>query len=149
MIGAVAQTVLWSVVFYFASPAASAAYLTVSEIFPLEIRALAISIFYSLGIPPPISSGLSFPAQRVRCQVRASAAWWRQAFLGTCYRPDKRKTSSTATLRRPHSCLSLQWSKRPLGLTQSKSLWKASLCLFLYSRPTLPPPPNQPPQPLP
>lgn len=38
-----------SVVFYIASSAASAAYLTVSEIFPLEIRAFAIAIFYALG----------------------------------------------------------------------------------------------------
>ena len=37
------------VVFFFASPAASAAYLTVSETFPLEIRALTIAIFYAVG----------------------------------------------------------------------------------------------------
>ena len=37
------------VVFFFASPAASAAYLTVSETFPLEIRALAIAVFYAVG----------------------------------------------------------------------------------------------------
>jgi MFS family permease len=43
------QTALWTVIFFFASAAASAAYLTVSEIFPLEIRALAIAFFYSLG----------------------------------------------------------------------------------------------------
>ncbi len=43
------QTVLWTAMFFFASPAASSAYLTVSEIFPLEIRALAIAIFYSAG----------------------------------------------------------------------------------------------------
>lgn len=43
------QTVLWTVIFFFASAAASSAYLTVSEIFPLEIRALAIAFFYSLG----------------------------------------------------------------------------------------------------
>lgn len=43
------QTVMWTVIFFFASPAASSAYLTVSEIFPLEIRAMAISFFYSLG----------------------------------------------------------------------------------------------------
>jgi MFS family permease len=36
-------------VFFFASPAASAAYLTVSETFPIEIRAMAIAIFYALG----------------------------------------------------------------------------------------------------
>jgi len=39
----------WSVTFFFASAAASAAYLTVAESFPLEIRALAIAIFYALG----------------------------------------------------------------------------------------------------
>jgi MFS family permease len=42
-------TVWWSVTFFFASAGASAAYLTVSEIFPLEIRASAISFFYAIG----------------------------------------------------------------------------------------------------
>jgi MFS family permease len=37
------------IVFFFASPAASAAYLTVSETFPIEIRALTIAIFYAIG----------------------------------------------------------------------------------------------------
>src|SRR3712207_8402418 len=37
------------VVFFFASAAASSAYLTVSETFPLEIRALAIAVFYAIG----------------------------------------------------------------------------------------------------
>lgn len=46
---ATTQTVLWSVIFFFASAAASSAYVTVSEIFPLETRAFAIAIFYSLG----------------------------------------------------------------------------------------------------
>ena len=36
-------------IFFFASAAASSAYLTVSETFPLEIRALAIAIFYAVG----------------------------------------------------------------------------------------------------
>lgn len=36
-------------IFFFASPAASAAYLTVSETFPLEVRALAIALFYAIG----------------------------------------------------------------------------------------------------
>ena len=49
VLSAVSQTVLWSTIFFFASPAASSAYLTVSEIFPLETRALAIAFFYSLG----------------------------------------------------------------------------------------------------
>jgi len=43
------QTLAWMVVFFFASAAASSAYLTVSETFPLEIRALAIAVFYAFG----------------------------------------------------------------------------------------------------
>ena len=41
--------ILFTLVFFVASSAASAAYLTVSEIFPLEVRALALAVFYSLG----------------------------------------------------------------------------------------------------
>jgi MFS family permease len=48
-INATQQTVAWMAVFFFASAAASSAYLTVSEIFPLEIRALAIAVFFALG----------------------------------------------------------------------------------------------------
>ena len=43
------QTLLWATTFFFASAAASAGYLTVSEIFPLEMRALAIAFFYAVG----------------------------------------------------------------------------------------------------
>ncbi|WP_454056589.1 MFS transporter [Cupriavidus sp. Marseille-Q8015] len=39
----------WSAVFFLASAAASSAYLTASEVFPLEMRALAISVFYAVG----------------------------------------------------------------------------------------------------
>jgi MFS family permease len=46
---AATQTIAWSVVFFFASAGASAAYLTVSEIFPLELRAMAIAFFYAAG----------------------------------------------------------------------------------------------------
>ena len=48
-LGATGQTAAWMVVFFFASAAASSAYLTVAETFPLEIRALAIAAFYALG----------------------------------------------------------------------------------------------------
>jgi MFS family permease len=46
---ATSQTVAWSVTFFFASAAASAANLTVAENFPLEVRALAIAVFYAFG----------------------------------------------------------------------------------------------------
>jgi len=43
------QTLLWAVIFFFASAAASSAYLTVSEVFPLELRGMAIALFYASG----------------------------------------------------------------------------------------------------
>ncbi|WP_435016997.1 MFS transporter [Tundrisphaera sp. TA3] len=46
---ATTQTALWSVIFFFASAASSSAYLTVSEVFPLEMRGMAIALFYSAG----------------------------------------------------------------------------------------------------
>jgi len=46
---ATSMTLVWTAVFFFASPAASSAYLTVSESFPLEMRALAIALFYAFG----------------------------------------------------------------------------------------------------
>jgi MFS family permease len=46
---ALTQTLAWCVIFFFASAGASAAYLTVSELFPLEIRATAIAIFFVIG----------------------------------------------------------------------------------------------------
>jgi MFS family permease len=66
-LSATTQTLAWSVVFFFASAAASAAYLTVGESFPLEMRALAIAIFYSLG------TGLG----------GIVAPWWFGVLIGT------------------------------------------------------------------
>jgi MFS family permease len=55
---ATTQTVAWTVIFFFASAGASAAYLTVSEVFPMETRALAIAAFYALGT---FAGGVSGP----------------------------------------------------------------------------------------
>ncbi len=49
VLSAQTQTIAWMIIFFFASPAASSAYLTVSETFPLEVRALAIALFYAIG----------------------------------------------------------------------------------------------------
>jgi hypothetical protein len=46
---AVTQTVCWCVIFFFASAGASSAYLTVSEIFPVEVRAKAIAVFFAIA----------------------------------------------------------------------------------------------------
>jgi len=56
---ATTQTIAWTVIFFVASCAASSAYLTVSEIFPLEIRALAIALFYAVGT---LLGGVGAPA---------------------------------------------------------------------------------------
>lgn len=56
---AATQTLAWTVVFFFASAAASSAYLTVGENFPLEVRAVAISAFYALGT---LVGGVAGPA---------------------------------------------------------------------------------------
>jgi len=49
VLSAQTQTIAWMLIFFCASPAASAAYLTVSETFPLEVRAIAIAFFYAVG----------------------------------------------------------------------------------------------------
>jgi MFS family permease len=49
VLSATSQTVCWVVIFFFASAGASAAYLTVSEVFPMEVRAMAIALFYAIG----------------------------------------------------------------------------------------------------
>jgi MFS family permease len=59
LLTAPSQTLLWALTFFFASAAASAGYLKVSEVFPLEMRALAIALFYALGTA---TGGLGTPA---------------------------------------------------------------------------------------
>ena len=49
LLNAITQTIAWCIIFYFASAGASAAYLTVSEIFPLEVRAKAIAVFFAIA----------------------------------------------------------------------------------------------------
>jgi MFS family permease len=71
-LSATTQTLLWTIIFFFASAAASAAYLTVSEIFPLEIRALSIAFFFSIGtavggiVAPALFGVLIGSGERVR-----------------------------------------------------------------------------------
>jgi hypothetical protein len=77
VLSAVTLTACWVVVFFFASAGASAAYLTGSEIFPMETRAMALAFFYAVA---PASAGS--PARP------CSASW---------SRPARRSTSSTAT----------------------------------------------------
>ncbi len=59
MLTATTQVMAWTAIFFIASSAASAAYLTVSEIFPLEIRGMAIAVFYAAGT---LVGGVGAPA---------------------------------------------------------------------------------------
>ena len=60
ILNATTQTICWSIIFFFASAGASSAYLTVSEVFPLEIRAQAIALFYAIGTGAAAAAPLVF-----------------------------------------------------------------------------------------
>jgi MFS family permease len=59
LLTATTQTVIWCATFFFASAGASSAYLTISEIFPLELRAQAISFFFAISM---LLGGVATPA---------------------------------------------------------------------------------------
>jgi MFS family permease len=72
---AVSQNLWFVAIFFTASAAASSAYLTVSEIFPLEIRAFAISIFYAIGT---LAGGVAAPvlfSKLISSQSRVQVFW--------------------------------------------------------------------------
>jgi MFS family permease len=60
VLSAATMTLCWAVCFFFASAGASAAYLTVSEIFPMETRAMAIALFYACGTGVAIAAPWTF-----------------------------------------------------------------------------------------
>jgi MFS family permease len=107
------QTIAWMVIFFFASPAASAAYLTVSETFPLEVRALAIALFYAIGtgiggvIGPALFGALIDTGSRnsvfagyllgSALMVVAAAVAWRYAVAA--------ERKSLETVARPLACV--------------------------------------------
>lgn len=75
MLSAGTLDLCFSLIFFVASSAASAAYLTVSEIFPLEIRAFAIAIFYALGT---LAGGVAAPVffgELIASGSRAHVGW--------------------------------------------------------------------------
>jgi MFS family permease len=75
LLDATGQTVAWTVTFFFASAAASAAYLTVGESFPLEIRGLAIAIFYAAGTAVGGVAGPWLFGELIGTGERGSIAW--------------------------------------------------------------------------
>jgi MFS family permease len=75
LLDATGQTIAWSVVFFFASAAASSAYLTVGESFPLEVRALAIAVFYALGTAVGGIAGPALFGALIQGGERGPIAW--------------------------------------------------------------------------
>jgi MFS family permease len=69
------QTMAWTVIFFFASAAASAAYLTVGESFPLEMRAMAIALFFAIGTLVGGVSGPTIFGALIETGDRASIMW--------------------------------------------------------------------------
>ncbi|HEY4274413.1 MAG TPA: MFS transporter [Rhizomicrobium sp.] len=69
------QTALWTLNFFFASAGASAAYLTVGESFPLEVRARAIAIFYAFGTALGGIIGPVLFGALIESGARVSIAW--------------------------------------------------------------------------
>lgn len=75
IVGPIGQNIWFAAIFFIASSAASSAYLTVSEVFPLEIRAFAISIFYAVGT---LAGGVGAPilfAKLIASGSRAELFW--------------------------------------------------------------------------
>ncbi len=72
---ATGQTVAWTIVFFFASAAASSAYLTVGESFPLEMRAMAIALFYAVGTAIGGVAGPWLFGELIGTGERRSIAW--------------------------------------------------------------------------
>lgn len=74
-LSAVTQTLAWSTVFFFASAAASSAYLTVGESFPLEMRGTAIALFYAVGTACGGIVGPWLFGSLIGTGARSSIAW--------------------------------------------------------------------------
>jgi MFS family permease len=74
-LSAAAQTAAWSVIFFFASAAASSAYLTVSECFPLEARATIIALFYAFGTAVGGIGGPALFGYLIESGSRAEIQW--------------------------------------------------------------------------
>ncbi|HYZ23607.1 MAG TPA: MFS transporter, partial [Rhodopila sp.] len=72
---AMQQTLAWTIIFFVASAAASSAYLTVGENFPLEVRAIAIALFYAFGTALGGVAGPSLFGALIDTGSRLSIFW--------------------------------------------------------------------------
>jgi MFS family permease len=74
-LSAIGQTELWMLNFFFASAGASAAYLTVGECFPLEVRARTIAVFYAFGTAIGGVAGPALFAALIETGARSEILW--------------------------------------------------------------------------
>ena len=110
------QALSWSVIFFVASSAASSAYLTVSEIFPLEIRAFAIALFYTCGTfvgRRPRARAVRLSGRDRRSHTAGARATW----------PGRRRWWSAGWWRRSSASTPSgnRWSRLP-GRSEAKPL---------------------------
>ena len=75
VLDAAGQTAAWTPIFFIASAAASSAYLTVGESFPLEMRAVAISLFYALGTAIGGVAGPALFGVLIQSRARGEILW--------------------------------------------------------------------------
>ena len=75
VLNATTQTIAWCIIFFFASAGACAAYLTVSEIFPMETRAMAIAFFYAIGTASAASPARCCSASSIETEKETPVFW--------------------------------------------------------------------------
>jgi MFS family permease len=101
LLNAVTQTLAWMIVFFVASAAASSAYLTVSELFPVELRGMAIAVFYACatlaGAGAPVIFGAIVdtgdPRRLLAGYALAAAMMLAAAVVGRVYGVDAERRS--------------------------------------------------------
>ena len=145
----ITQTILWALVFFFASSAASSAYLTVSEIFPVELRGMVIALFFATGtlvggtVAPGLFGRLIDTGSRTQCLLRRPArfgpACWRRSWswhsVGV-----KAERASLEEIAEPLSAVdddkrrrirsAVQSTARVLALRHRSGRWLAPLSVF-------------------
>ena len=126
------QTLLWAVVFFFASSAASSAYLTVSEIFPVELRGMVIALFFATGT---LIGGTLAPASLAGSSNRVPGSMSSTATCSPrpCYWRRSRSWPSGAS-----TPSALDWKKSPPPCRRSAIKARPRWTRQRYERPAAP-----------
>jgi MFS family permease len=133
-LSAVTLTLSWSIAFFFASAAASGAYLQVSEAFPLEIRALAIAFFYAVGtaiggIAAPVVFGVlvgSKDRTEAMIGLLIAAVWMLAAAVTSWFLAVSAEGKPLEDVAEPLSSTDEQTEKKPTG--RRRQSWSPRPC---------------------